>query len=111
MAADLILLKSDVLGDADRDLGRLLIEVFLRNLAKRERLPKCIVLLNAGVRLATSGSPVIEHLRKLQELGVEIICCRTCVEYFRLEDKLAIGRTDGMVGILERLFTHEVLSL
>lgn len=111
MAADLVLIKSDTLGDADRDLGSVLMEVFLRNLVSREKLPGCMVLLNAGVKLATQGSPVLDHLKLLEERGVEIVCCRTCLEYFQLMDKVAVGKVDGMKGILERLTTHEVLSL
>ncbi|MDH7602340.1 MAG: transcriptional regulator [Armatimonadota bacterium] len=111
MTADLILLKSDTLGDANRDLGAVLMEVFLRNLAQREDLPKCMVLLNAAVHLAAADSPVLEHLKKLEARGVEIVCCRTCVDYFQIQDRIAVGQIDGMVGILGRLSNSTVLSL
>lgn len=57
-------------------------EVFLRNLAGRDELPGCLVLLNVGVKLATRGSHVFDHLKLLEERGIEIVCCRTFLEYF-----------------------------
>lgn len=111
LAGRLILINSDTLGGPDRDLGGVLMEIFLRNLGNRPDLPECIVLLNAGVQLATHSSPVIDHLRKLAERGVRVVSCRTCVEYFKLEDKIGVGEVQGMVGILELLSTHEVLTV
>jgi len=111
MTGKLILIGSDSLGGPDRDLGRLLMEIFLRNLGNRADLPDCIVLLNAGVRLATIASPVLDHLKKLEERGVKIVSCRTCIEYFKLEDRVAVGQVDAMVGILELLATHQVLTV
>ncbi len=106
-----MLIESDTVGGPDRDLGRLLREILLRNLGNRSDLPAYIVLMNAGVQLATATSPVLDHLKKLEADGVKIVSCRTCVKYFGLEDKVAVGQVDGMVGILELLATHEVITV
>jgi len=111
MAAKLILIGSDSLGAPEPDLGRLLMGNFLRNLGDRADLPNCIVLWNGGVLLAAADSPVLDHLKRLDERGVAIVSCRTCIEYFELESKVGVGQVDGMVGILERLSTHEVLTV
>ncbi|MGB9619830.1 MAG: transcriptional regulator [Armatimonadota bacterium] len=111
MSGKLILIESDILGGPDRDLGRILMEVFLRNLGNRSDLPACIVLVNGGVHLATLSSPVLDHLKKLEQLGVKIVSCRTCVEFFDIEQNIGVGVVDGMVGILELLASHEVLTI
>ncbi|MGQ9454824.1 MAG: hypothetical protein ACUVRS_05665 [Armatimonadota bacterium] len=67
-------------------------EVFLRNLAGRDELPGGLVLLNAGVKLATRGFPVLDHLKWLEECGVGIVCCRTFLEYLQLLGKIAADK-------------------
>lgn len=111
MVQKAILINNDVLGSPSRELGGVLMEAFLRNLSKREELPACVVLYNAAVLLATEGSPVVEHLRKLTERGVKLISCRTCVDYFDIESKMGAGVIEGMVSIIEVLSTHQVLTV
>lgn len=106
-----ILLGSDTLGSGDEALGRILVCNFLRNLADRETPPNYIVLWNAGVKTATRDASTLEYLKKLEERGVKIVLCRTCVEYFGIEKDIAAGKIDGMVGILEILSTHQVLTV
>lgn len=106
-----ILIESDTLGSPDEKLGAILMSNYLRLLGERDYLPKYIVLLNAGVKLATTGSAVLEHLKKLEERGVAIISCLTCVEYFGIESETAAGRIDGMKSILDILESHQVLTV
>ncbi len=111
MTNQAILITSDVLGSPDRELGGILMEAFLRNLGNREDLPGLIVMYNVAVLLAVSGSPVVEHLKKLQERGVKVVSCRTCVDYFQIEEKIGAGVIEGMVSIIEMLSTHQVLTV
>jgi len=108
---EVILIGSQVLGAPDEKLGHLLLGNFLRLLGEREQLPKYIIFWNSGVKNAAKGSDTLDYLKALEERGVEIICCRTCVEYFSLENDMAAGLIDGMVRILDVLANHSVLTV
>ena len=41
-----------------------------------------MVFYNRGVMLATNDSPVIDHLRDLEKMGVELLLCATCVNHY-----------------------------
>jgi intracellular sulfur oxidation DsrE/DsrF family protein len=99
------------MGSPDEKLGHILLGNFLRILGDREDLPKYIVLWNSGVKNAISNSDILEYLKTLQNRGVEIISCRTCVEYYDLDDDMAAGIVDGMARIVDILATHQVLTI
>ena len=111
MINDVVLIGSDVLGSPDKQLGIILMGNFLRLMGDRDKLPSHVILWNGGVMLASEDSSSLEYLKILQDRGVEIIICRTCVEYFGLENKIAVGEIDGMVRILDILTQHNVLTV
>lgn len=111
MKSEVILIGSDQLGSGDSQLGKILLGNFLKNLCDRDSLPRFIVLWNSGVTTATAGSDALDYLKRIQNRGVAIVCCRTCVEYFGLEGKIAVGEVDGMVRILDILSSHTVLTV
>lgn len=73
---------------------------FLNTLKELEDRPWRIIFLNTGVRLVTSDSEFIETLKDIADLGIEIISCGTCLDYFHLKDKVAVGRVSNMFEIL-----------
>lgn len=111
MTNEVVLITGDTLGSPDEKLGAILMSSFLRLLGQRETMPEFIILLNAGIKLATKGAETVEFLEILEEKGVKIISCRTCVEYFDLEAETAVGMIDGMVRIQNELMTHPVLTI
>ncbi len=94
-----VFVTSDVLGSGDDKLGRILMEGFLNTLSDQDTIPDKIILMNTGVRLAVEGSPVLDSLRALTEQGCEILSCGTCLEYFSLKEKLAVGVVSNMYDI------------
>jgi intracellular sulfur oxidation DsrE/DsrF family protein len=84
---------------------------FLRLLGQREELPEFIILWNGGVKLAARDTETVDYVKALEDKGVKVILCRTCVEYFGLEDGLGTGEIDGMVRIQEILADHNVLTV
>lgn len=106
-----ILIQSDIMGGPDETLGRILMVNFVRLLGQRESLPAYVVLINGGLRLAIRGAEALEHLQRLQQRGVRIVICKTCVDYFDVEKDLAAGEIDGMVRIIDILSSHNVLTL
>ena len=111
MNCDVILIGQPGLGAGDMQLGGLLLANFLRLLGERDDNPEYIILWNEGVRIAVKGSNWINHLKKLEEQGVKIVCCQTCIEFLGLEGQIAVGVIGNMPGIQEILFTSHVLTV
>jgi selenium metabolism protein YedF len=111
MPSKVILIQSEVLGRGDDQLGMLLMANFLRLLGESQEKPGTLVFWNAGVRLVCEGSRVLEHLKKLEGQGVEILACTTCLEYFDLTDKLKVGKPTTMVKSIQSILTSDMVCL
>jgi selenium metabolism protein YedF len=98
-----IVINGDEMGQGDEELGRTLMKNFLAKLMSAEAKPKMIVLYNSAVKLAARGSEVLESLHSLENLGVEIICCGTCVNHYGLADQIEAGRVTNMPEIVKVL--------
>jgi selenium metabolism protein YedF len=98
-----VLIPSDGMGRGDEELGGILMRSFLHALNEVEPLPNTIILINSGVKLTAEGSVVLEDLRALQHRGVEILACGTCLDFFGLKDKIAVGHISNMYSIAETL--------
>jgi len=110
--ASVVFIGSDRIGRGDDELGRVLIVSALSALAEVEPKPKAIVLMNSGVKLAVEGSKVLEKLRRLEDVGIKILVCGTCLDYFNLKDSIAVGEVSNMFTILETfLKSGNVVSL
>ncbi len=103
MSSKVFLIQSDGLGRGEERLGGLLMANFLRALGENQEKPGSLIFWNTGVRLVCEGSPVLEQLKALQDQGVELIICQTCLNYFGLADKVKVGIVGGMPDILQTL--------
>ena len=52
-----VCIKSELMGEGDPELGKVLMETFVDNLKLQELLPTHVVLYNGGVKLAMKQSP------------------------------------------------------
>lgn len=98
-----ILVTSQFFGQGDEELGKILMNSFLYTLTEMTGQIKNLIFMNAGVYLACEGSPVIENLQALQENGVEILACGTCLDFYDIKDKLEVGRVTNMYTAMEIL--------
>jgi selenium metabolism protein YedF len=99
----IVVVSSDKMGDGDDDLGHLLMVNFIKALKDLDRLPVKIVFYNKGVTIVTKSSSVIEHLRDLEKMGVELLLCATCVGYYKLEEEIGAGILSNMYVIAESM--------
>ena len=76
---------------------------FTYTLLEVKPLPKAILFMNGGILLTIQNSPVLENLQKLEISGVEILSCGTCLDYYDVKDKLAIGTVTNMYTIVEMM--------
>ncbi len=98
-----VAITSDCMGRGNDELGRTLMKGFLYALSQREKLPKTILFYNGGARLTTEGSLSLEDLKSMEAQGVEILTCGTCLNYYGLGEKLAVGGVTNMYQIVEIL--------
>lgn len=95
----IVAVTSDKMGEGDDQLGELLMANFIKALKDLDRLPQKIVFYNKGVTLAKNSSPVIADLMDLEKMGVELLLCATCVNYYSLEGSLGTGILSNMYVI------------
>lgn len=96
------LFDSDHIG-SNRELGKVLINGFM-NAALSLALKNCtVILISNGVKLATKGSYALEVLGKLKEQGVSILICGTCLDYYKIRDKVQIGTVSNALEIMQRM--------
>ena len=98
-----IVFSSDKMGEGDDELGHLLMKNFILALKDLDRLPQTMVFYNRGVKLGTNTSPVIEHLKDLEKMGVEILLCATCVNHYSLQSVIGVGVLSNMYAIAEAM--------
>ncbi|GFE60406.1 sulfurtransferase-like selenium metabolism protein YedF [Geobacter sp. AOG2] len=100
-----VLITSNRLGDGPEELGSLLMKNFIHTLLETSDLPTRMLFLNTGVFLTVEGSDVLEALEKLGGMGVEILSCGLCLDFFKLKDKLKAGTTTNMLTTVESLLS------
>lgn len=97
------LFSSNLFGQGAPDLGMTLIKSLFATLVEMDPPPDTLIFLNSGVFLACAGSPVLEQLCVLADKGSEMLVCGTCLNYYKLQDKLQAGRVSNMLEINEQM--------
>jgi selenium metabolism protein YedF len=99
-----LFVASQYMGQGEHaELGTILVRAFFHTLGEVEPLPETIIFINSGVKLVVEGSPVTEDLDALCSQGIEVLACGTCLDYYGLKDKLAVGEISNMYTIAETL--------
>jgi len=99
----LVLIGADLLGTGDDTLGRKLLISFIGTLKEMGQELWCLVLLNAGVKLAVAGSEVLASLQELEQGGVMLLVCGTCLNHFNLLEQKQVGETTNMLDIVTHM--------
>ena len=58
---------------------------------------------NSGAFLSCEGSQSLEDLKNLEAEGVNIMTCGTCLDFYGLKEKLAVGTVTNMYEIVETM--------
>ena len=98
-----VVFSSNTMGKGSKELGEILIKSFIYTMTEVVPLPSTLVFYNEGVMQTCKGSEVIEDLKKLEEEGVEILVCGTCLDFFDLKDEIKVGEISNMYTIYEKL--------
>ena len=76
-----VVLASDKMGEGAEELGKTLLKAFIFSLTQQDKLPKTILLYNGGAHLT----------------------CGTCLNFYGLTEKLAVGGVTNMYVIAEKM--------
>ena len=94
---------SNCMGVGNDELGATLMKGFIYAVSQLDELPKTMLFYNGGAKLTVEGSASLEDLKSLQAQGVEILSCGTCLNFYGLSEKLAVGEVTNMYSIVEKL--------
>ncbi|CEN85705.1 selenium metabolism protein [[Clostridium] sordellii] len=98
-----IFINSDKMGNGNDELGHVLMKGYIYTLTESKPYPKSILFVNSGIKLTTENEATIENLKILQDAGVEILSCGTCLDYYGLKDDLKVGTVTNMYTIVETM--------
>ncbi len=101
----ILVFKTQGMGMTDsQELKDKLSKTFLTLTDQMQPLPKAICFYTDGVKLACEGSPVLDELKTLEDKGVRMILCQTCLNTFSLMDKVRVGIVGGMGDIMTAMW-------
>ena len=100
---------SDKIGLGDDELGALLMDGFIYTLTQLTELPDKIVFMNSGVKLCLDQSVTAKNLKILEDKGVEIVVCGTCLDFYNAIERLSTGKISNMYDITEILLDKNQL--
>lgn len=96
----LLIVGTDTMGK-EEELGRILMKGFFDTMKLTKQLPHTIFFLNAGVKLTTINEETIPVLTSIEDMGVEIYSCGTCLKHYNLEAQLKVGKRGTTNHIVE----------
>ena len=98
-----IFINKDRIGHGSEELGNNLIKAFIATIKELSVQPKSICFMNSGVKLTIKGADTLPYLKELEEKGIELLVCGTCLNYFNIKEQLAVGKISNMYDISETM--------
>lgn len=98
-----VFIGRDIIGSGDESLGKSLMKMYFYTISESSDLPKSILFMNNGVKVPTLNEQAIEHLKELENKGVEILVCGACLDFYDLEEELRVGKISNMYEITNHM--------
>ncbi|MBR6518385.1 MAG: sulfurtransferase-like selenium metabolism protein YedF [Oscillospiraceae bacterium] len=98
-----VVLSADVMGSGEEKLGKSLMKAFVFALTKQDNLPETVLCYNKGAFLSCEYADTLEDLKTLEAEGVNILTCGTCLDFYGIKEKLAVGSVTNMYEIVEKM--------
>ena len=106
-----IAISSNLMGSGSEELGKILMKSFFYTVRESKPYPSSILFYNKGVLLTIEDSELLDDIKFLEEEGVEISSCGTCLDYFNIKDKLMVGNISNMYDIYESMRNANTLNI
>lgn len=108
----MVMVTNNLMGHGDNELGSKLIKSFLNTLNEMGEELWRLVFVNNGVKLTIEESEVLPTLNQLEENGIYIMVCGTCLTHFDLLDRKKVGETTNMLDIVTAMqLADKVITL
>lgn len=104
-----VVLSANVMGTGDEKLGKALMKAFVFAVTKQDYLPETILCYNTGAYLTCEGADTLEDMKVLEAEGVNILTCGTCLDFYGMKEKLAVGTVTNMYEIVEKMETAKTI--
>lgn len=105
-----LVFNSDGMGvSANQGLRELLASRFLALIADAGTLPAAVCFYADGVKLVCEGSPLLAALHELEQRGVHLVVCKTCLDTLGLADRMRIGIVGGMTDIITAMWQADTV--
>lgn len=88
------------MGEAPDELSHVLLKNYLSLILLEKDLPSYICFYADGAKLTTDDSPVIDVLKELEDKGVNILICRTCLNFYGIINDVKVGTIATMEDII-----------
>jgi len=112
MKDTVIIVTNNGMGKADLPLQQKLMGKYLELLTLNTNMPAAICFYTEGIKLVIDDSPVLGQLKALEDKGVRLIVCSTCLDYYDVTDRVTIGIVGGMSDIIEaQVNAEKVITL
>jgi selenium metabolism protein YedF len=98
-----VFIGKEIIGAGNEELGKSLMKMYFYTISEGKELPKSILFMNDGVKVPTLNEQAIEHLKDLENKGVEILVCGACLNFYGLEEKLKVGKVSNMYDITNQM--------
>ncbi len=103
LAPPIFLVGSEYVGAGDKRLGSIIANEVIFNIGLQENLPSAVIFYNSGAKLTRADSPVLDALKDLVELGVEVLTDSVSIEVY--------GADDGTVAVGEIVDPYIIVAL
>ena len=108
----MVMLATDKMGRGDEELGAKLMLNFIKTLKEMGDELWRLVLVNNGVKLTIENSQALPDLQALEQSGIYILVCGTCLDHFNLLDRKQVGETTNMLDIVTAMqLADKVINL
>lgn len=101
--SSVIAVGSDSMGRGSDELGKILVKGLIYALAHQEVVPSVMLFFNSGAHLTCEGSESLDDIRELASRGTEVRTCGTCLDFYGMRDKLAVGTVTNLYAIAETI--------
>ena len=108
----MVMIASEQMGKGDDELGSKLIKNFIKTLKEMGEDLWRLVFVNGGVKFTIEGSDILPDIKELEENGVHVLVCGTCLNHFKLLERKKVGETTNMLDIVTSMqLAEKVINL
>lgn len=111
MSGFVYFVSSDKIGCQNPELGQILMRNLFRKLIEASEKPTHLLFVESGVKLLLPEFEAIEAFKHLEEEGVKLLVCKTCLDFYGL-DEIVAGEISDMPSIIKAMHeADKVISL